>query len=71
MFYYEKRDETTGMGPYIKYGKKGKTVNHVLDLGGEASGAVQIVRVSESQRKFRINTKSKQLVVKSESLSEC
>lgn len=31
---------------------------------------MQIVRVSESQRKFRINTKSKQLVVKCESLNE-
>lgn len=32
MFYLEKRDELTGQGPFLKYGKRGKAVNHVLDL---------------------------------------
>jgi hypothetical protein len=68
MFYYEKRDEAAAAGwngPYLKYGKKGKTVNHVVDLGagsGEISNgggaAVLIAKVAGSNRKIRINTKN-------------
>lgn len=32
MFYLEKRDELTGLGPFLKYGKRGKNIHHVLDL---------------------------------------
>lgn len=59
MFYYERRDEG-GNGPYLKFGKKGKTVNHVLDLGvgSEIGSAVLIAKVAGSHRKIRINTKN-------------
>ena len=49
MFYYERKDETTGAGPYLKFGKKGKPVTTVLDLGQEG---VEVLRVTGSQRKF-------------------
>jgi hypothetical protein len=31
-FYLERRDEQTGCGPYLKYGRKGKPIKHVMDL---------------------------------------
>ena len=72
MFYYEKKDEMTGTGPYLKYGKKGKTVNHVLDLSscGCPGETVQIIKMPESKRKFKINSKNKSMEVKCESQNE-
>jgi PH domain len=32
IFYLEKKDDITGEGPLLKYGKKGKPINHVMDL---------------------------------------
>ena len=32
-FYLEKRDEGLGIGPLLKYGRKGKKVNYFIDLG--------------------------------------
>ena len=31
-FYLEKRDDVTELGPYLKYGRKGKNVTSMLDL---------------------------------------
>jgi len=31
-FYLEKKDDLTGLGPYLKYGKIGKNINYCLDL---------------------------------------
>jgi hypothetical protein len=77
MFYFERRDEGGMGGPYLKFGKKGKTVNNVLDLGvgsGEipnTGASVLITKVAGSHRKIRISTKNNLLVVKCESISEC
>ena len=62
MFYYERRDER-GSGPYLMFGKKGKTVNNVLEMGagaeiGNSGSAVLIAKVAGSNRKIRINTKN-------------
>jgi hypothetical protein len=32
-FYLERRDESAGIGPLLKYGKKGKIISRCLDLG--------------------------------------
>jgi hypothetical protein len=64
MFYYERKDESTGAGPYLKFGKKGKPVTTVLDLGQEG---VEVLRVTGSQRKFRINAGTAQHTMKCES----
>ena len=32
-FYLERRDESAGIGPLLKYGKKAKIISHCLDLG--------------------------------------
>ena len=71
MFYLEKKDDR--YGPYLKYGKKGKGVKHFLDLSQlttQSSGDVTIAKVADSQRKFRIESKEIQLVIKCETYQE-
>ena len=37
-FYLEKRDEMTGLGPFLKYGKAGKNVTACMDLSDHSRG---------------------------------
>lgn len=32
MFYLEKKDDLSGAGPFLKYGRKGKPISAVIDL---------------------------------------
>ena len=43
LFYLEKRNEVTGQGPFLKYGRKGKSVNQMVDLGGQAVAGTDAV----------------------------
>jgi len=60
MFYLEKRDELTGTGPYLKYGKKGKAVSNVIDLGASndlnQQDSTFIVKNNDQGSKFKIIT---------------
>lgn len=76
IFYLEKRDEATGIGPLLKYGHKGKPIKHVLDLSyrpvDSAVGynGVIINKKSESRRKFKIITQEETLILKAENTQE-
>jgi hypothetical protein len=63
LFYLEKRDDATGVGPLLKYGHKGKPITHVLDLGyrpvdnTEGLNGVLVVRKANSKKnQFKIIT---------------
>jgi hypothetical protein len=61
-FYLEKRDEMTGLGPYLKYGKAGKNVTACMNLSdhSKGEGAVSrgflIVKEPTSNSRFKIIT---------------
>lgn len=59
-FYFEKRDQILGVGPLLKYGKKGKRVTSVLDLGcDDEEGGWQgtlVIKNPKSRTKFKIVT---------------
>jgi hypothetical protein len=56
VFYLEKRDENTGIGPFLKYGKKGKNVTAMIDLSlkpveqTEGANNIIVIRVPDSRR---------------------
>ncbi len=56
MVYFERRNENNGQGPFLKYGSKGKPIDHCLDLGQrqveqtEGMNGVLVVRVPDSRR---------------------
>jgi hypothetical protein len=62
MFYLEKKDEFSGNGPYLKYGRKGKPITAVIDLctktseASEGINGVHVIKDQSSKRKFKIFT---------------
>jgi hypothetical protein len=72
IFYLERKDELTGEGPLLKYGKKGKQINHIVDLGTSESltSKLVIVRHATSKRKFQIITEDVKLSLKAETPEE-
>ena len=76
LFYLEKRDEGTLVGPLLKYGKKGKTISDVVDLSvrsvdqTEGINGVLVVRDPDSQRKFKVITQEGSLLLKAETHEE-
>ena len=76
LFYLEKRDENTLVGPLLKYGKKGKTISHILDLScrpvdqTEGLNGVLFVRDPDSARKFKVVTQEGSLLLKAETAEE-
>ena len=71
-FYLEKRDDFTGLGPYLKYGKIGKNVSYCLDLtettksDGLNSRSFLLVKEPNSSTKFKIVTPHLTLYLKAE-----
>ncbi len=74
LFYLERRDEQTGQGPYLKYGPKGKTVKHAVDLSyrpvDEGFNGVLVVKQPESKRKFKVVTQELTVYLKAETAEE-
>ena len=76
MFYLEKKDEATGLGPYLKYGRKGKPVSALIDLSHkeiehtEGLNGILVIRNPDSKRKFKIVTEDVTLAVKAETAEE-
>lgn len=71
-FYLEKKDETWGVGPFLKYGRKGKNVSNCIDLGfgsGEMQGTL-VVKNPNSRTKLKIVTPQLTLRLKAESKQE-
>ena len=77
MFYLEKRDEITGAGPFLKYGRVGKPVSAVIDLSLKPATALEGVSSThvfkdqgKSRTKFKLITEEVSLSLKAESPEE-
>ena len=76
IFYLERKDETTGIGPILKYGRKGKSVSTIIDLSQrpvdstEGANGVLVIRHPTSRRKFKIITEEIRLLLKADTLEE-
>lgn len=74
-FYLEKRDDVIGVGPFLKYGRKGKNSSYSLDLGvREIPGGVTlgtlVIKNPESRTKFKIVTNQLTLRLRAETRSD-
>ena len=57
-FYLEQRDEVSGKGPYLKFGRKGKNVTNLIDLSARETGPGLngILALKLSGTKFKVIT---------------
>jgi hypothetical protein len=75
-FYLEKRNDTISgpVGPFLKYGRKGKNLSVTIDLGNsnvEGSEALNgVMALKEGGNKFKIITSNLTLHLKADSRQE-
>ena len=76
-FYLEKKDPLTGAGPFLKFGRRGKTISTIIDLSmrlvdGLASvkNGIMALKEPDSNTRFKIITSEETLHLKAENKSE-
>jgi len=65
-FYLESRDELRNRGPFLKFGRKGKSVTTVIDLSAQESNGILngIMALKQAGSKFKIITSTQTLHLK-------
>jgi hypothetical protein len=71
-FYLESRDELRNRGPYLKFGRKGKAINSLIDLSAQESNGVLngIMALKQAGAKFKIITSTQTLHLKADNRQE-